>query len=91
MGLRIAEAHNMGEPYPSKLNLSRQAWHQVGRVAMLDELLRDIRMASGSHVLDQPEIVLWLSEKRQAEVSKLRRAAKKVCINDLLTSEASGA
>lgn len=60
--------------YPFKLNLSKQAWHQVGRVAMLDELLREIRMASGNHVLNQPQIVIWLSEKRQAEVGKLQRA-----------------
>lgn len=73
--MRIAEAHNMEEPYPLKLNLSRQAWHQVGHVAMLDELLRDIRMTRSDHVLNKPEIVLWLSEKRQAEISKLRRAA----------------
>ena len=63
----------MEESYPSKLRLSRQTWHQVGRIAMLDELLRDTRMASGDHFLHQPEIVLWLSEKRQAEVGKLQR------------------
>jgi hypothetical protein len=40
---------------------------------MLDELLREIRMATGDHVLNQPEIVVWLSEKRQAEVGKLQR------------------
>lgn len=64
----------MEESYPSKLSKSRQAWHQVGRIAMLDELLRDILMASGDHILNKPEIVLWLSEKRQAEVGKLPKS-----------------
>ena len=58
-----------------------------GPHAMLDELLRDIRTASGIHVLKQPEIVLWLSEKREVEVEKLQRAARKVCVNDLLMSD----
>jgi hypothetical protein len=90
----MADAYDINQPpYPFKLGLSRQAWHQVGRVAMLDELLRDIRTArpfGGNHVLDQPEIVLWLNEKRKAEVAKLRGAARKVSINDLLVSGVSG-
>ena len=71
----MADAYNGKEP-PSqfKLNLSKQAWHQVGRIAMLDELLRDIRTATSNHRLNQSDIAIWLSEKRQAEVGKLRRA-----------------
>ena len=80
----MADAHNVKEP-PSqfKLNLSKQAWHQVGRIAMLDELLRDIRTArafSGNHVLDQAAIVIWLSEKRKAEVGKLPMAGKRLAL-----------
>jgi hypothetical protein len=63
----MADAYNVNQPsYPFRLNLSKQAWHQVGRVAMLDELLRELRTArpfNGNHILNQPEIVLWLSEK----------------------------
>jgi hypothetical protein len=38
--------------YPLKLNLSKQAWHQVGRAAMLDELVRETTTASSNRLLN---------------------------------------
>jgi len=81
----MADAQNLKEPFqqPDKPSLSKQAWHQVGRDSMLDELLRDIRtekILDGNHI---PEVVIGLTQKRQAEVCKLQAATKRLGVKDI--------